>query len=167
MILLGGVYKFSPKQTGFRNDHCNHCKAQHMAEQTRTLNVVHFFFVPLVPLGHSHVWRCSVCGNDPRERTKESPTLLIIGMLLFGFVGLVGLAASVFGPKDRLMMLSVGGGMLMASLLCWFVLKLQQGDKDGTDEAVAPNRDTECPFCNGEIADGPMAQCVVCGARRY
>ena len=167
MVFLGGIYKFSPKNSGFRNDHCNHCKAQVMSERVTTYNVAHFFFVPLIPLGTAHKWRCCACKNDPLERTRESPALLITGTILFGLVGIIGLLSALFGAKDRMMMLCVGGGMFMAGLLCWFVLKLQQGEKDGTTEKIEPNRDTECPFCNGEIVESSTPSCVSCGARRF
>jgi hypothetical protein len=58
MIFLHGVYRFSKKRVGFRNDFCSRCKQQRIAEQYRTFNMWHFFFVPLVPLGYASSWQC-------------------------------------------------------------------------------------------------------------
>lgn len=167
MILLHGIYKFGKKRIAFRNDFCNHCKAQHVAEQYRTFNMWHVFFVPLIPLGYCSNWHCTACGNDPRERTKESPTLLIIGMALFGLVGILGLFGAITAKKDRFMMLMVGSGFLAASFGCWAILRWQQNEPDGPNEKVEPLTGDTCPYCSGKIVETPHCHCSECGVRRY
>lgn len=162
MIFLHGVYRFSKKRVGFRNDYCSHCRQQGIAAQYRTFNMWHFFFVPLIPLGYASSWQCKQCGADPRQYT-ESPAVLKLGLLVFGVVGLVMLGASPFQPRDRLMMAGIGCAMLLGAFGLAMMLKHQSRELETHD--VPPNTDVQCPFCKGEIAGEP-AHCGDCGVRR-
>ena len=51
MILIHGVYHWRPTPVAFRNDYCIPCRAERTSIQVRTIDVLHLFWVPLLPLG--------------------------------------------------------------------------------------------------------------------
>lgn len=167
MIFLHGIYKFAKKRVGFRNDFCTSCKAERVAEQYRTFNVWHFFFIPLVPLGNHTRWHCVECGSDPRSSTKESPFLLIVGMILFAAVGLISLLALITAKQDRMMLACVGLGFLAAAFGLWKLLKWQSQTPEGPESEVKPLTGDTCPYCAGKMIDEPNCHCSSCGVRRY
>ena len=75
MVIIHGVYHWSPKQVEFRNDYCLSCSAQRRAIRVRTFDVAHLFWIPILPLGFWKRWkRCprfathSVANlGDPQE----------------------------------------------------------------------------------------------------
>jgi hypothetical protein len=57
MILVHGFYRFKPKRVAFRNDFCLACAKAVRAFQVRTFDVLHVFWIPLLP-----VWHRPKCG---------------------------------------------------------------------------------------------------------
>ncbi|MEI6235978.1 MAG: hypothetical protein WCT04_23230 [Planctomycetota bacterium] len=127
MIVLHGIYKFSKTLIGSQNCFCKSCNSEQSAEQFRTFNAWHVFFIPVLPLGYQQSWCCKKCGNDPHARTITSPLLLMIAIILFGVLGLLLLGSSLSAKgMDRTMFLCVGGGLTAFAMLMWFILWLQQ-----------------------------------------
>jgi hypothetical protein len=65
LIILHGVYKFRPQTVAYRNDFCLTCMKSRRALAVRSFYVVHFFFIPLLPLGFLKEWHCVACNSDP------------------------------------------------------------------------------------------------------
>ena len=73
MITITGRYRFFPKPVAFRNDFCLRCDEQTIALSERTFDVLHFFWIPILPVGLWRRWFCSQCGYKPSHppRTPE------------------------------------------------------------------------------------------------
>jgi hypothetical protein len=56
-----------PRRVAFRNDYCMACNAPRRAVQIRTLDVIHLYFIPLLPLGLWKRWCCCTCGMNPHQ----------------------------------------------------------------------------------------------------
>ena len=90
MFILHGTYHLGRKRLAYRNDFCLTCERENVAEQWRTFDLFHLFFVPVLPLGFWKRWHCAACGNNPHERVRTSKTLIIV------FAAVVGLMAALF-----------------------------------------------------------------------
>src|SRR4029079_9584291 len=89
MILIHGLYRWSPKRVAFRNDFCLKCAQPRRAVQIRTLNAVHLFWIPILPLGLWKRWLCTVCGSNPHEYPGTRRPFKWIGLILLTVLGLV------------------------------------------------------------------------------
>src|SRR4051794_39405709 len=89
-MIIHGIYHFSPQRAAYRNDYCLSCDTVRVAEQVKTLDVVHFYFIPVVPLGRRKHWRCAVCGHDPHERVKSTQRFKVLTAIMFGFLAVLG-----------------------------------------------------------------------------
>jgi hypothetical protein len=70
MLLIHGVYHLRPKRVAFRNDYCNTCGLPRRAEQIRTFDTLHLFWIPIIPLGFKKRWMCTFCGRETNFSTK-------------------------------------------------------------------------------------------------
>jgi hypothetical protein len=53
-----GRYRLLSRRVGYRADYCLTCDSPRIAEQYRTLDLFHIYFVPLLPLGLWRHWHC-------------------------------------------------------------------------------------------------------------
>jgi hypothetical protein len=88
-----GVYRFNDSVVAYRNDYCLTCDSERIAEEIRTFDVYHVWFIPLIPVGFRRRWLCSSCGKDPHERPQT--TLLVLS---FWMVVLVAFAVLLWMP---------------------------------------------------------------------
>lgn len=171
MIILSGVYSFKRKLVGYRNDFCLSCEAPRRAHEVRSLDVIHIFFVPVLPLGFLRHWRCSVCGSDPHfyPRTRK-------GFLWAGIVILAIFTAVVWLTPD-----SAAGDSVLAfwamriAYPIGLVFALRHTLKSKPDlrlpeklREVMPAQESICPFCHGlfVLSPGDRWLCSQCGVER-
>ena len=69
MFIVAGIYNWSARLVAFRRDLCASCQRETLALGTRTLDFLHVFWLPVLPLGRWTRWRCDVCGKDPSVTT--------------------------------------------------------------------------------------------------
>ncbi len=171
MIFVYGLYRFARCVVGCRNDFCNACEQDALAELWRSFNVGHFFWIPLLPLGWHERWLCSRCGSNPRARYTTGRGYYIAGLIVFGLIAVM----SWFMPSDsadagptwgiRVVFALATAGMVYA------LRKKRHDDPLHTERrrAVTPLSRERCRYCNAVLPQdsGPMVTCPICHSRMY
>src|SRR5437588_10134396 len=70
MLLIHGIYHWKAKRIAFRADYCRNCQAARLAVLIRTVDALHLFWIPILPLGIWSRWFCLTCGRRPHESTR-------------------------------------------------------------------------------------------------
>lgn len=166
MFIIYGMYRWARKRVAYRNDFCLTCEGQRVAEQYRTFNCGHLFFIPVLPLGFHKRWHCSMCGNNPHERVRTSRTLLILFAVVVGlFTALLWLGGSV--PPEEAALIWGMRLVFTASfvgLIYWIRRsKPAVGLRDHLAQ-VPPLPLDQCLYCRGPL--DPEGSCAPCGVRR-
>jgi fatty acid desaturase len=168
-LLVFGIYSFKRKVVAYRNDFCLSCEATRRAYQTRSFDMFHLFFIPVLPLGFWRRWRCSVCGGDPHinRRTRKS-------FKWAGVVALAFFAAAVWlAPSAEFEYPIAAVWLIRIGFSIAFVFALRHTLKSKPDlrlseklKEVIPAEDNVCPLCNGPIVIGDRWRCSQCGVER-
>lgn len=88
MLVMHGTYSLARKLVAYRNDYCLQCDAPRLAFQHRTFDVLHAFFLPVLPLGLWKRWQCAVCGRNPHESGRTRKSLKWAGTAILGLMSL-------------------------------------------------------------------------------
>lgn len=167
MLLIHGVYHFRSQRLAFRNDYCLFCKEPRRAVQTRTFDVWHFFWIPLLPLGFWKRWFCTVCGRQPHVATGTRRSFKWAGLVVLVVFSIMFWAAPVM-PDFRLgsWLFRIGaplGAIILLLHLIYTPKETPLKERLGTVHAAT---DTLCPFCGTQLIVGPLCSCPVCGIVR-
>jgi hypothetical protein len=171
-MLHGGVYHLSKRDVGYRNDYCRRCAAPRLAVRRRSFDVLHVWWLPLVPLGYWKRWRCAVCDSNPHERVTTRPALRWAGTII---VLLLVVAAWMhqIDPADRedywfAWVVRIGGPLGFLVALRASLWPPPEPDFAAVLAAVAPNHDHACPLCRAPVVPAlPRWRCTGCGAERF
>lgn len=172
MLLHWGLYHFDRRNVGYRNDYCRRCAAPRLAIRRRSFDVLHVWWLPLIPLGYWKRWRCEVCDSNPHERTTTRPALRWVGTLI---VLLLVVAAWMLDidPADRedfwfAWVMRVGGPIGFLLALRASLWPPREPDFERSLAAVTPNQEPNCPLCKGPVAPAlPRWRCTRCRAERF
>ena len=161
MLIAIGVYHLWPKRVAFRNDYCLTCQKERRATCSRTLDVVHVFYIPVLPFGFWKHWSCSSCGKDPHGvRGSRSSGRRFSMLLLIVLTGILWLEPET--PKAV--------RVIFTTLSVLLVMYLLRSPKEKALKeklaAVLPATDSICPFCQAPMVNGPQWSCTVCGVVR-
>lgn len=178
MIVIYGFYRFAQKRIGYRNDFCLTCKTECLAEQQRSFNCGHLFFVPLLPLGFFTRWVCPTCKMNPHYRFG-SRSLGEIFSGVFGFLTFVLLLAFIVnsfhipttneadsfkaGLKTMGITALVFGGIF--GLILTSTLSYRDPLLSEKLPLLEPVSLTQCPFCKGNL--NSSAFCDSCQVQRH
>jgi len=171
MILIHGVYRFRPRTTAFRNDFCARCKAPRTAIRVTRVDVLHVFWVPLLPLGRHGRWFCSVCGQRPDvPRTARRPVKLLAAVVLAA-LAFVAWIVPLRDPPDSEELVAAWAMRLAFSAafiatLRWIAAGSDDVERRKQLKSLPPNRAVECPRCHVALESGPRWRCPVCGMAR-
>ena len=168
MLLVYGVYNFHPKRIAFRNDYCLFCARPRRSVQMRSFDVVHFFWIPLIPLGFRRRWRCTACGRLPHVPRGTRPAVawafLAVLVILGVAVWMIPLTAHdwIF---EWVMRVAVP---VFAIFTLVHISRVPQGPSLKEKlAAVAPASDTVCPFCGTALLLlSSQGSCPRCGVVR-
>ena len=179
-ILLVGVYWLGTKLRAYRADYCSRCNRSVVAVQYRFFNVLHLFFVPLVPLGFSHAWQCCACGKAPPPAPRSLAAFLVLFVCLLvlipaGLIVAVGFYALAISPGP------VRPGawpMLLAALALTigigFALTALQRHQLNRARAlrrakIVPLSGAHCLICEGNLQSlaANTHRCLKCGVLRF
>jgi hypothetical protein len=168
MFVIHGVYHWFPRRVAFRNDFCLACAAPRRAVQTSTLDVVHLFWVPLVPIGRWKRWSCTICGKRPDEIVKTRRIFKVAGLvLLMLFTAVVWM---VPGMPDEPGVWAVRVVTPLAAVATAIHLMRSSSDDRGykpRQRQVVPADDAICPFCGTPLFSAhPDCYCPGCQVMR-
>ena len=169
MFVIHGVYHFWPKRVGFRNDYCLGCAKPRRSIATRTFDVGHIFWIPLIPVGYWKHWKCTECGRDPHVHVRTRRSFKWLGLavlLLLSGIFWFGAEDPVQAPTWFLRIAPlVGAVFLLVQLLR---TPAEPSLKQRLAE-IASAADTLCPFCQTPLTVGSGARwtCAGCGVERY
>jgi hypothetical protein len=170
MFLIHGTYMWARKVVAYRSDYCLTCDAQRLAYQHRTFDVLHLFFVPILPLGLWRRWRCSVCGKNPHEsvRTRRSPKWA--GVVTLFLMSLSSWAVSTREkPEDAAFIwcMRIGGPLAFAWALRATLKSPPDVNLRERLRTVPPLMDSTCPVCQTMLwPTEPAWKCPKCGIQR-
>lgn len=167
MIIIYGVHRFGRKKVGVRNDFCNSCKNEGVAEHWQSFDCAHIFWIPLIPLGTKRRWKCSHCGEDPRAETKMSPVLryaLLLALPIMLWSLWFDRPAQSSPDQMTYWMTAIFGGIWL-----WMLYGTFKRPTGLTNEerraAVIPLSTDECLYCHAPLTLQPHPQCQPCGIR--
>jgi hypothetical protein len=170
MVIIHGVYRWWPKRVAFRNDYCLSCEAPRRAIATRTFDVGHIFWIPLVPVGFWKHWSCAQCQRNPHAPTKTRRTFKWIGLVCLILLAVMFWFTEI-NPELRtlswiLRLLPVGGAI--ALLIQLLVTPAEPSLRQRLAE-IPSAADTICPFCETPLMTGMGTRwsCPGCGVVRY
>jgi ribosomal protein S27AE len=170
MLLVHGRYFWRRTIVAYRNDFCLSCDKARVAWQHRTFDVLHVFWVPVLPLGFWKRWHCGECGGNPHANPRTRKGFKWLGVAALALFTLAAWGVPASEPRDDLVFLwSVRlGGPLATIWAAWATLR-SPADPDLTEalRRVRPISDTNCPLCRVALYHGDVGwQCPKCGIRR-
>jgi hypothetical protein len=169
MIIVHGIYRFKPKRVAFRNDFCLTCKQPRRAQQIRTFDVVHLYWIPLIPLGLRKPWFCLTCGKRPYDAPGTSRVFKWIGLvLLILFTPLFLLMPPDPKIPTAVMWLLRVAPPIGAVLTVMHLMKTPKDLRRKEELAKVPlANDTACPFCGTHLLlMMSQTSCPKCGVVR-
>jgi hypothetical protein len=170
MLIIHGRYFWGRTLLAFRNDYCLTCRAPRLAFLHRTFDVLHVFWIPVLPLGVWKRWLCGTCGANPHRRVATWPFLKWVGVVLLGFFALVTWAQDVARDiPDPLPRYALRLGMIAATIGAAVLAARSRPPEDlaAKLQGIAANRDATCPRCGTTLTvAAPWYRCGTCGLER-
>ena len=168
MFILHGIYHFKPKIMAYRNDFCLSCVAPRRAYQIRSFDVLHLFYIPILPLGFVRHWRCSACQNPPHVSSNIRRWFKWAGTIVLG-----SFAAAMWAPGAVEDGSAALGWALRIILSTAFIVALWWAIRSKPDiklkeklKEVSPAQDNLCPLCGGVFIVDSQFRCANCGVMR-
>ncbi len=163
-MLIHGLYHWRPKRIAFRADYCRSCEASRIAVLIRTIDVLHVFWIPILPLGMWSRWFCGTCGRRPHQSTRTRR-----GFKVAGAIALALYSAAVWMPfaNDEDWMVWVLRVLLpiLTVLLAASALRAPlEPDFKARLAQVAEFQGWFCPICGGNLVNFPRLYCTQCHA---
>lgn len=166
MFFLYGSYRWGPRTTAFRNDFCVTCGGPRRALQVRTFDVIHVFWVPVLPLGFWRRWFCAVCHMPPDAHRRILGGLKALGLatlLLFTFVFWALPSRPLQDVAFWLFRIAAPIGAVVTAA---HLLRSRRDHSHGERaSSVLPANDQVCPFCQIPLVT-PGWRCPHCGIER-
>ncbi len=161
--MLTGRYRCCGRTVAYRGDYCLSCDCHTVSEQNRTLDILHVYFLPILPLGFRKHWHCTKCKNDPHARVQTSNEFKILGVMAFSALAVLSWLIPMEQPDDVAVVWTMRiGGICVASVFAISVLvhkpSLTQQEKMGEIPRFSPEN---CLVC-GEELDDSSRECVQC-----
>lgn len=168
MLLIHGMYHWKPKAVAFRNDYCLGCRAPRRSVQVRTFDVIHIYWIPLLPVGLWKRWYCSICKGDPHAHPGTRRTFKWIGLAILVILSVVFWMVPMNDPgfSKEMWIFRIAA----PAVAIWTLIDLLRTPKDISLKeklaAVMPAADTMCPTCAVPLVVGDKWRCPLCGLVR-
>jgi hypothetical protein len=156
MLLIHGTYHWFPRRKAFRNDFCMACAEPRRAVLISTLDVLHIFWLPVIPLGRWRRWKCSQCGNPPHHSVKTRRGFKIAGALLLLVGGVI--VWTVPDLPDEPGVWLARYGLPLASVVTVVHIAMSGPAEPGyraRKRTIEPANDKDCPFCGTALFCAP------------
>lgn len=167
MIVVHGWYHWRPRRLAFRNDYCRACEADSISVLVRTLDVLHVFWIPLLPIGSWSRWYCLRCGARPHHVTRTRRGFKIAGAFILLLFVAVSWLVPVEPEADAATMWIMR--LLLPVALFFTILSIirhvPEPDLEQRLAAVPAFSARECPLCRGPVIVGDPTRCSSCGAK--
>lgn len=164
MLAIHGIYHWKPKRVAFRADYCRSCQAPRLSVLVRTIDVLHAFWVPILPLGIWSRWFCNTCGSRPHQSTHTRR-----GFKVAGAIALALYSAVFWTPMPEIDAWIVWSLRIVFPLLSLLAIvsalraPLEPGFKARLAQVVE-FQGWVCPLCGGELFKVSSLQCTRCHA---
>lgn len=165
MLIIHGIYHWKPRRTAFRNDHCRACAAKRLSVLVRTFDVLHLYWIPILPLGFWSRWHCTICGSDPHAVTRTRRGFKIAGAITLVLLAFISWAVQWEPIRDIWPWLLRIGLSLGALAATYSVFRHRpEPQLEAMLAGVQPFEGWTCPLCGGEMLNVPEWHCVACKA---
>ena len=166
-----GLYHLARQRIGYRNDYCLSCAAPRLSVCLRSFDVLHLWFVPILPLGYWKRWRCATCESNPHARITTRRSLRWAGTAVLAFIALAGWMTLLEPTGNRTWFdwaLRVGSTVGVVFALRAALYPPPEPNLAGLLAAVPPNLDPHCPLCRAPVVAAlPRWRCTGCRAERF
>ena len=160
--MVHGTYYFGKKRVACRNAYCTTCKAARFAEGIKSLVVLHFCFIPILPIAMKIRWFCRTCEHEIDAHRPNSRFILIAGVFCSALITLLGVMGLINGDE----MESTAGpllfGPLMAGGLVYLLRKPDFANFVAAQQAVVPLDGSHCPYCKAPVFAATKPHCHAC-----
>ncbi len=164
MVLIHGVYNFRPRRVAFRNDWCRRCRTVRLAVAVRSIDVLHVFWIPLVPIGAWTRWFCSTCLAQPHAPPGTRRGIKFAGVVVLGLMSTAMWASMPEAEPWLLWLLRLGLPAVTLWMLLWAIRHRPEPDFSTALAAVHDYQGERCPVCGeGEFYSVEGWRCRVCG----
>ena len=179
MFVIYGFYRFGQKRVGYRNDFCLTCKSESLAEQWRSFNCGHLFFVPLIPFGFVNRWLCPTCKLNPHYPPSSKGYKVLVTTLV-GIITALILFVTIYSlvvprspdsprrtPADDvpIWIMAIIFSGIFAFCVRWTRKHTVPLDLTEQLRQVKPARLDVCPYCDQRLNDEGF--CGACQLKRY
>ena len=172
MFIISGTYNFSPRAVAFRRDYCRNCQGEVVSIAQRTIDALHIFWIPILPLGIWTRWYCGDCWkrpHAPKSAVRRPVRVLVVIFffllsVLFWFLAVASMYYSSLDSSDSRYFLI--GAIAMSVLLVLTGLWAREYEPDDYKKRLGEVRqyaDYECPMCGGLLHISSTMTCNVCG----
>lgn len=166
-MAIHGIYHWRPRRTAFRNDYCRACGAQTVSALVRTWDVLHLYWIPLLPIGVWSRWHCTRCAGRPHAATKVRLGFKIAGALLLALMTWsIWVTVPQSQEASQVFWVVRIGLLIPLAFAIYAIFKHRPEPKlDEQLATVPPFEGRTCPLCGGELLSTPELVCAKCGAQ--
>jgi hypothetical protein len=126
------------------------------------LVVFHVFFIPLLPIWYTMLWRCRTCENDTTSNMPGTPSVLIgRALLMLGFSVVSG-AMAIWMRAYLLLGAFAIAGLAMAIGFLATLRRPQYRRYLDAERSVTPLNPGVCPVCRAVLAPRAVPRCGTC-----
>jgi hypothetical protein len=166
VLIIHGVYHWSPQRLAFRRDYCRRCEAGTLAVLVRTIDVLHVFWLPILPLGVWSRWLCVRCGEKPHAAARTRlgfKVALVVLLVLFNLAA--WLTPTGTSPALEVWLTRAVTLLLLVVAVGWAVRHRPEASLAERLATVSPYDGWECPLCGAQLLQvPPLVQCPSCKA---
>jgi hypothetical protein len=163
-MLIHGTYHWKPKRIAFRADYCRSCQGSRLAVLIRTIDVLHAFWIPILPLGMWSRWFCATCGNRPHQSTRTRLGFKVAGAVALALYSAVFWMSPSAADDRTVWLLRIVFPLLTVLLIVSAVRQPLERDLQARLAEVAEFQGWICPLCGGELIQVPKLLCTRCHA---
>lgn len=131
----------------------------------RTLDVLHIYWIPFLPVGFWSRWYCTSCGSRPHFATRTRRGFKVAGALALGFMAFLAWVVPI-EPGEETWMWGMRAGLSLATAVA-AVSAFRHPQEPRFREVLAgvkPFAGWTCPLCGGALQSVPSWHCTACGA---
>jgi ribosomal protein S27AE len=171
VLIIHGTYHVRATRVAFRNDFCIQCNAERTAFCLRTLDVIHVFWLPVLPLGFFKRWYCGTCGQRPELPRTARRSIKVLALIVLSALVLLFWLAPIRNDNDRTEVVAIWGMRVASAVALAATARWIAGGSDDVVRrehltALQPSNALHCPVCLVNLLPGSPWRCPNCGIAR-